>query len=109
VTTINDTTAADFLQINPAAIVMFGFSTSDSTWLMRPHLQRAALENHDITFAYCDVEGALELATNLGVMTLPTAVAFRDGRETNRVVGCNPSTLDVLIGLLRGSEPDRAR
>ena len=108
-TTINDTTAADFLQSNPAAIVMFGFSASDSTWLMRPHLQRTALENHDIAFAYCDVEGAMETSRNLGIMTLPTVVAFRDGREANRSVGCTPDTLRMLVELLRGGDFDRAR
>lgn len=107
--TINDTTAADFLQSNPTAIVMFGFSGSDSTWLMRPRLQRTALENHDIAFAYCDVEGAMETSRNLGIMTLPTVVAFRDGREANRSVGCTPDTLRMLVELLRGGDFDRAR
>ena len=105
----NDNTIKKFLSDHPAAIVMFGFSGSDSTWLLRPHLQRAALENPDIAFAYCDVEGAMETATHLGIMTLPTVVAFRGGRETNRAVGCTPDTLRMLVELLRGSDLDRAR
>lgn len=108
-TTINDNTAADFLRSNPAAIVMFGFSGSDNVWLLRPHLQRAAHENPDIAFAYCDVEGTMETATHLGIMTLPTVVAFRGGRETSRSVGCTPDTLRMLIELLRGDDLDRER
>ena len=40
-----------------------------------------------IDFAKIDVEENVEAALEYGVMSIPTLIVFKDGREVNRIVG----------------------
>ena len=43
-----------------------------------------------LTVAKCNVDDNQELAMQFGVMTIPTLVVFKDGKEAGRVVGSMP-------------------
>lgn len=54
-----------------------------------------------IDFAKIDVEENGEAALEYGVMSIPTLIVFKDGREVNRIVGSLPkgSLLRELDGI----------
>ncbi len=43
-----------------------------------------------LTVAKCNVDDNQELAMQFGVMSIPTLVVFKDGKEAGRVVGSMP-------------------
>ncbi len=101
---LNDDTVKDFIRANSLALVMLGHSTDAKTRELRLQFESTSIQVEDISFAYCDVECAMEFATHKGVLTLPTVIAFQDAAETNRIVGGNADLLQVLITLLRESQ-----
>lgn len=40
-----------------------------------------------------DVDGNGQIATQLGVMNIPTIIFFKDGKEHKRMVGANPKKI----------------
>ena len=55
------------------------------------------------TVAKLDVDANNALAAQFGVMSIPTLVFFKDGKEVKRVIGVRPKseltrTLDMMIG-----------
>lgn len=48
-------------------------------------------ENVDIFKA--DIDECMELAKSFGIMSVPTMIVFKNGEETNRLVGLRPKNL----------------
>lgn len=71
----------------------------------------AASEAHpDITFAKIDTEANQELSGSLGIMSIPTLMAFRDGILLYSQAGALPKrSLEELIGKLRDVDMDDVR
>ncbi len=71
----------------------------------------AASEVHpDITFAKVDTEANQELSGSLGIMSIPTLMAFRDGILLYSQAGALPKqSLEELIGKLRDIDMDDVR
>lgn len=51
-----------------------------------------------VKFAKLDVENNQELAVQFGVMSIPSMIIFKGGKEINRIVGA--ISLDKLIGFV---------
>ncbi|RMB62045.1 thioredoxin [Tessaracoccus antarcticus] len=71
----------------------------------------ASSETHtDITFAKVDTEANQELSGSLGIMSIPTLMAFRDGILLYSQPGALPKkSLEELIGKIREVDMDDVR
>lgn len=75
-----------------------------------PVYDSAAEANPDITFAKVDTEANQDLSGALGIMGIPTLMAFRDGILLFNQAGAMPSaSLDELIGKVRDLDMDQVR
>ena len=71
-----------------------------ATWcgpcqMIAPVIKEVAQENPDITVGKIDVDECPELASKFGIVSIPTIVAVKDGKETQRIVGFRPKA-DIL-------------
>ena len=55
--------------------------------MFSPIVESVAQENEDIKVVKIDVDNAQDLAIKYQVMSIPTTVVIKDGKEVNRVVG----------------------
>ena len=71
----------------------------------------AASENHaDVTFAKVDTEAQQELAGAVGITSIPTLMAFRDGILVFSQPGALPASgLEQVISAVRELDMDRVR
>lgn len=75
-----------------------------------PIFEAAAEQNSDITFAKLDTEANQELSSALGIMSIPTLMAFRDGILLFNQPGALPAeALDELISQLRSVNMSEVR
>lgn len=58
--------------------------------MVSPVVDMVAQENPDIKVGKVNVDEQQELAQAFGVMSIPTLVVMKDGREVNRTVGAVP-------------------
>ncbi len=75
-----------------------------------PIFEEASNKNEDIIFGKVDTEAEQELAGALGITSIPTLLAFRDGIMLYNRAGALPApTLDELIGAVRAVNMDEVR
>lgn len=75
-----------------------------------PIFEAASDQHADVTFAKIDTEAEQELAGALGITSIPTVMAFRDGVLVYRDAGAMPApALEDLIGQVRGLDMDAVR
>ncbi len=58
--------------------------------MVSPIVDEIAEERADITVGKVNVDDENALAIEYGVMSIPTLLVFKDGRETARLVGARP-------------------
>ena len=75
-----------------------------------PVYERASEANPDITFAKVDTDAEQGLARALGISSIPTLMAFRDGIAVFRQSGALPlSALEDLISQIQNLDMDDVR
>ena len=75
-----------------------------------PIYEQAAERNPEITFAKVDTEAEQQLAAALGIQSIPTIMAFRDGVQVFAQPGALPqAALDDLIGQVQALDMDEVR
>jgi thioredoxin 1 len=75
-----------------------------------PVFEKASEENPDITFAKVDTEAEQSLAGGLGISSIPTLMAFRDGILLHARAGALPApALAQLIEAVRAVDMDEVR
>jgi thioredoxin 1 len=75
-----------------------------------PIFEKAAEANADIRFAKVDTENNQELAGGMGIQSIPTIMAFRDGVMLFSQPGAMPAaSLDQLIDAIRKVDMDDVR
>ena len=73
--------------------------------MLAPVIEELAGELGDsVKIGKVDVDAEGELALEFGIMSIPTVVVFRDGREVQRFVGVQPK--EVYLNTLRPPESD---
>lgn len=58
--------------------------------MISPILEDIAKERNDIKIIKVNVEKASELSTTYGVMSIPTMILFKDGKEIKKNIGFLP-------------------
>lgn len=58
--------------------------------MVAPVVDEIAKERGDVTVGKINVDDEGELAMKYGVMSIPTLIVFKDGKEKTRLVGARP-------------------
>ena len=58
--------------------------------MMSPIVDEIADERTDITVAKVNVDESSELASRFGVVSIPTLIIFKNGKESSRIIGARP-------------------
>ena len=58
--------------------------------MMSPIVDEIADERTDVTVAKVNVDESSELASRFGVVSIPTLIIFKDGKESNSIIGARP-------------------
>ncbi len=75
-----------------------------------PIFEETADENPDLTFAKVDTEAEQQLAGQLGIMSIPTLMIFRDGIQLFSQPGALPkNALEDLVRQVRELDMDEVR
>ena len=79
------------------AAIQSGFALVDfyAEWcgpckMMSPIVDEIADERTDVTVAKVNVDESSELASRFGVVSIPTLIIFKNGKESNRIIGARP-------------------
>ena len=66
--------------------------------MMSPIVNEIADERTDVTVAKVNVDESSELASRFGVVSIPTFIIFKDGKESSRIIGARPKA-EILAEL----------
>ena len=75
---------------NGTALVDFYADWCGPCRMVSPIVDEIAEERTDITVGKVNVDDENALAMKYGVMSIPTLIIFKDGKETTRIVGVRP-------------------
>ena len=89
-TVTDDVFAAEVLESERPVLVDFTASWCPPCRVMAPVLAELAAERDDMRIVQLDVDADQRTAAEYGVLSMPTFILFRDGREVQRLVGARP-------------------
>ncbi|HWT93566.1 MAG TPA: thioredoxin [Solirubrobacteraceae bacterium] len=93
---------ADVLESDVPVLVEFTADWCPPCRMIAPHLEAMDAERDDVAVVQLDVDSSQRTAAQYGVLSMPTMVLFRGGREAGRFVGAAPrrrleAQLDELL------------
>lgn len=77
----------EVLKTDKAVLIDFWASWCGPCQMVGPIIDEIANENPELKVCKIDIDEVPELAQKFGVMSIPTLVAIKDGKETNRTMG----------------------
>lgn len=83
---------SEVLQSDRTVLLDFWASWCGPCRMVSPVIDEIAEERSDIFVGKINVDEQRELATQFGVMSIPTLVVLKNGREVNRSVGAKPKS-----------------
>lgn len=66
--------------------------------MVAPVVAEIAAEHPEIKVGKVNVDEAMPIAAKFGILSIPTLIVFRDGKEANRLVGYRPKE-EILAAL----------
>jgi thioredoxin reductase (NADPH) len=95
---------------NPLVLVDFWAAYCRPCQAFAPIYDRSAQSHPDVVHAKVDTQAELELAATLGIRSVPTIMAFRDGVLVYSQAGAMPpAALENLITQVRSLDMDAVR
>lgn len=90
--------SSEILNAKGVALVDFYADWCGPCKMVSPIVDEIAEENPDIVVGKVNVDEASALAMQYGVVSIPTLVVFKDGKEAERIIGYRPKEdiLDIL-------------
>ena len=85
----------EVLNNNGVALVDFYADWCGPCKMVAPIVNEIANERSDITVGKVNVDENNSLAVKYGVVSIPTLIVFKDGKEQTRIVGYRPKE-DIL-------------
>ena len=89
-TVTDDAFAAEVLESGTPVLVDFTAAWCPPCRVMKPVLAELARERDDVGIVALDVDADQRTAAEYGVLSMPTFILFKDGREVQRLVGARP-------------------
>ena len=80
----------EVLQSNETVLVDFWAAWCGPCRMLSPIVDEVAEERTDVKVGKVNVDEQPELASQFGVMSIPTLLVFRDGKLVNQAVGARP-------------------
>lgn len=84
---LNEGSYRELMKQSGVAVVDFYATWCPPCKMLAPIIEEIASEAKGYTVAKLDVDEAIEVANELGVMSIPTVIIFVDGVEKERLVG----------------------
>jgi thioredoxin 1 len=89
-TVTDDAFTAQVLESEQPVLVDFTASWCPPCRVMKPVLAELAADRDDLRVVQLDVDADQRTAAEYGVLSMPTFILFRDGREVKRLIGARP-------------------
>jgi thioredoxin 1 len=80
----------DVLKSDVLTLVDFGAEWCPACHELEPVMQEVSKEFQGVKFYSVDTDNDEDLASEYGIMFLPTVIAFSNGEEVDRFIGANP-------------------
>jgi thioredoxin 1 len=89
-TVSDDAFTAEVLESDRPVLVDFTAAWCPPCRVMKPVLADLAADRDDLRIVQLDVDADQRTAAEYGVLSMPTFILFRDGREVKRLIGARP-------------------
>jgi thioredoxin 1 len=98
--TCNDNDIETRINNSELAVVQFSASWCMPCKLLKPKIEKIEAETAGVTFIYCDIEATSDFSQKMGIMSVPTVIAFHVRAEIDRVVSNDENSVRNLIANL---------